>query len=527
MTENNNFTFSEYRGPDFQMKIIWQILVDPEFGEHVLPHLSIDYFDNSSMKRLLLIINEYRKEFEQVPNLKNKSIYEAINLYKSPKNTIEEEELFSIINRINLWNERVINKDLLNDGDSVQKGTNFFIKQQEYRKLGELILKKTSTGEIKDKRSQYEIEEFIEKINNLDQDEDYGTELTEGIKDVLSEEFRQTIPTGIKVLDEVTGGGLGKSEIGLILSPSGVGKSTILTKIANTAYELGKNVLQIIFEDTEKDIKRKHYTIWSGVPLSDINENRGLVEEKVNKKIETLKEGRLVIRRFSQDDTTMEDIKNWIKKYEKRFGIKFDIVILDYLDCLEPSIKTTDRNEAELSIIKGFLSLAADKNVPGWTAVQSNRQGFDNEIIDATHQGGSIKRYQKSHLFMSIAKTPEMKESHLANIRILKARFAQDGQTFRDCIFNNNTMEIRITDSKYNNPKASERESEQNLKTIGEQLQKHREYNELSVDAEVKKKIQEEIVDDELIDEKSIDSPYTTEEKQKINDLLSKKNEFD
>ena len=50
---------------------------------------------------------------------------------------------------------------------------------------------------------------------------------------------------------------------------------------------------------------------------------------------------------------------------------------------------------------------------------------------------------------MSAAKTDDQKEAQLATISIIKARFAQDGQTFRDCVFNNDTMEIRIEDDRY------------------------------------------------------------------------------
>ncbi|MFO7884840.1 MAG: DnaB-like helicase C-terminal domain-containing protein, partial [Desulfobacteraceae bacterium] len=130
-------------------------------------------------------------------------------------------------------------------------------------------------------------------------------------------EFRKTIPTGVRVIDTLTGGGLGKGEIGVILTPSGVGKSTLLTKIANTAYEEEKKVLQIIFEDTSDQIKRKHYTIWSGVPLSQIDDNLEVVTERVNDKVEELKKGngKLVIKRFSQENTTMMDIRNWMVRY--------------------------------------------------------------------------------------------------------------------------------------------------------------------------------------------------------------------
>lgn len=456
MSESSENTLTAYLGPEFQQSLMWQLLVEPEFAEKTLPNLKIEYFDDPNLKRLFIIFLEYFKDYEKVPNLQNNSIVQAINKYKTPNNPIEEETLFSIIKRIQLWNERVLNKQLLYNGDIIQKQTIEFIKQQEYRKLGEYIIYKTKKGEIKNKETIFKIEESFEKVSEIGNEEDYGTEVIEGVESALRKEFRKTIPTGVRVIDSLTGGGLGKAEIGIILSPSGVGKSTLLTKIANTAYEEEKNVLQIIFEDTPDQIKRKHYTIWSGVPLSQIDDNRDIVQSRVNEKILKLNKGKgkLVIKRFSQEDTTMMDIRNWMIRHEKKWGYKFDLLVLDYLDCLEPHKRATDRNEAELMIIKSFEALAGDFDIPAWTAIQSNRGGFDAEFVEAHQSGGSIKRIQKAHFFMSVAKTPEQKEAQLANIRIIKARFAQDGQTFRDCIFNNDSMEIRIEDDRYMNTKA-------------------------------------------------------------------------
>jgi len=460
MNENTENTFTAYLGAEFQQRLMWQLLVEPEFAEKTIPDLSVEYFDDPNLKRLFLIMIEFIKEYEKVPNLQNQSIHQAINSFKTPNNIIEEESLFSVVKRIELWNERVLNKSLLHDGDVIQKTTNTFIRQQEYRKLGEYIIDKTKNGDIKQKYILSEIEEKILKIGHIGDDEDYGTDATEGIDIALRKEFRETIPTGVGVLDTLTGGGLGKGEIGVILTPSGVGKTTLLTKIANTARDLDKNVAQIIFEDTPDQIKRKHCVIWANngvadkdlIGLSKIDDNvvNEYITNKVNKKVSELgNKGRLIIKKFSQENTTMKDIRNWMLKTEKKFGFKFDILVLDYLDCLDSHKKTSDRNEAELVIIKSFEALAGDFNIPAWTAVQSNRQGLDQELVEAQHQGGNIKRLQKAHFFMSVGKTPDQKEAHLANIRIIKARFAQDGQTFKDCIFNNDTMQIIIRDNRY------------------------------------------------------------------------------
>ena len=389
--ENNTpteYTLSAYLGPEFQQHLMWQLLVEPEFAEKVIPVLAIEYFDDPNIKRLFIIILEYFKEFEKVPNLQNQSIQLAVHKYKTPNNVIEEESLFLIIKRIESWNKRIINKEMFHNGDVIQKTTTEFIKQQEYRKLGEYILDKTKNGEIRLTNILGIIEEKILKITHIGDEEDHGTEVIENIEYALRKEFRQTIPTGVSVIDTLTGGGLGKGEIGLILSPSGIGKSTLLTKIANTAYCEEKNVLQIIFEDTVEQIQRKHFTIWSGVSLTKMDDNLDKVKEIITKIANKLKgKGHLIIKRFSQENTTMVDIKNWIIKHQKREGYKFDVIVLDYLDCLESHKKTPDRNEAELTIIKSFIALSADFNIPCWSALQSGRCLSINTLVNIENIG--------------------------------------------------------------------------------------------------------------------------------------------
>ena len=390
MSEAIENTLTSYLGPEFQTHLMWQLLVEPEFAEKTIPSLAIDYFDDPNLKRLFIIVLEFFKEFGKVPNLQNQSIQQAINKYKTPNNYIEEESLFSVIKRIDLWNKMVINKQMLYNGDIIQKTTNNFIKQQEYRKLAEHIIDKTKNGDIKNKIIISNIEEKFQKIARIGEEIDDCEEVFENIDRALRKEFRQTIPTGVDVIDTLTGGGLGKGEIGVILTPSGVGKSTLLTKIANTAYEEEKNVAQIIFEDTQDQIKRKHYAIWSGIPLSKMDEEEEniLVRERVYKKVEGLiGKGRLIIKRFSQENTNIKDIRNWMLSQEKKHGFKFDMLVLDYLDCLESHKSSPDRNETELAIIKGFEALASDFDIPAWTAIQTGRCLDLNTLVDIENVG--------------------------------------------------------------------------------------------------------------------------------------------
>lgn len=444
-------TLSAYLGPDFQRNLMWQLLVEPEFAEKTIPNLLTEYFDDPIMKRFFIIVWQFYNEYGKAPNLQNKTIHMAINQFRTANNIIEADSLVEALKRIELWNERVINRREVHYGDIIKKATNTFIKQQEYRKIGEFIIAQTRNGKIKDKEIINKIEDTFKKIADIGVDEENSCEVFDNIDKVLSKEFRRTIPTGIEFIDAVTGGGLGRGEIGLILAPSGVGKTTILTKIANTAYEDGRRVLQIIFEDTKEQIQRKHYSIWSGVPQSEIDDDLENIREFIHKKsAEMMKtSGKLKLIKFGQEHTTFNDIRAWIKTHEKKHGYKFDIIVLDYLDCLEPNTRQVDRNEAELQIIKSFEAMASELDVPCWSAIQSNRSGFGSEFIEAHQSGGSIKRIQKSHFFMSVGKSLEQKNTHFANVAILKARFAKDGQKFENCVFNNDSLEIRVEDNRF------------------------------------------------------------------------------
>ena len=402
MSENNENTLTSYLGHDFQQKLFWQLLVEPEFAEKALTMLEVSYFDDPILKKLYIICLEYQKEYDRVPNLQNNSIKQAINQFKTANNVIEEETLFAVLKNISMYNQMIINKELLHDGDVIQAATLLFVKQQEYRKLGEFILQKTQKGDIKQKHIVGEIEENFRRITEIGQNEDDCEEVIENVDSALRKEFRKTIPTGIQAIDALTGGGLGKSEIGIILAPSGVGKTTALTKIANTAHELDYNVAQIIFEDTKDQVKRKHYAIWTGIPLSKMDERLEETKLKVNEKIRQYKEkgkGRLIIKRFNEDDTTMVDIKNWMISYQKKYGIVFDLLTLDYLDLVESHKRSKDRNEAELVVVKSFERLASELNIPAWSAIQSNRCLSLNTIVNIENMGdvklGSVKRGDK------------------------------------------------------------------------------------------------------------------------------------
>ena len=470
---SENVSLDGYLGDGFQLKCLWQLITDAEFAELTIPLLDMSYFDDPNYKRFFYVIKKHLETYGTPPSLLNRSILFSIRKFNKKTNVAEIELLDAIAVKIKNWNDMVLNKELPHDGDVIKKETVNFVRQQEYRKIASFILNGVKEGDNSDE-FLHEVEERIKRISEIGDEDDMGIEVMENAVRALKKEFRKPIPTGIAGIDLVTKGGLGSGEIGIILAPSGVGKSTILSYIANTAYNHGYNVLQIIFEDTEDQIRRKHYAKWSKIPLSEIDDKSDEVYDKIVKWHEDNTYGRLVIKRFSQEETTIPKIRNYIDKYRKKHGVKFDIVILDYIDVVDSHKRGHDQNANELTIIKAFESMASDYDIPAWTAIQGNRSSYNAEFVETSQMGGNIKRAQKTHFLMSIAKTPKQKIDNQANIMILKARMAQDGHVFKDCIFDNNRMEIAITDDlsdlkrkTMNIPKVDETDVENFNKKIG------------------------------------------------------------
>jgi replicative DNA helicase len=266
------------------------------------------------------------------------------------------------------------------------------------------------------------------------------TDIFANLDTVLDEDYRHPIPMGIKGIDKLLKGGLAKGEIGVILAPTGVGKTTILSKISNTAFNLGYNVLQIFFEDNPKIIQRKHFTMWTGIEPDNLVQNKEEVMSKITEIKETM-QNRLVLKKLASDTMTMSQIKNQVRKMIAD-GIKIDMVLLDYIDCVLPESSSKDEWKAEGSVMRGFEAMCHELDLVGWTATQGNRASISSEVVTTDQMGGSIKKAQVGHVIISVAKTLQQKEMGLATIAITKSRLGQDGVVFENCKFNNELLEI-------------------------------------------------------------------------------------
>ena len=106
--------------------------------------------------------------------------------------------------------------------------------------------------------------------------------------------------------------------------------------------------------------------------------------------------GGLKLKRFPSDGTTMKTIRKYIEKKISE-GFRPDIILLDYIDCVQPSKKFDDVYAGEGNVMREFETMLSDFNMAGWTFVQGNRSSIKSEVVEADQIGGSIKKGQIGH----------------------------------------------------------------------------------------------------------------------------------
>jgi len=422
MATGKNF---EYLGQQFQLQLLNQIIVDKDFSHSIINVIENNYFENKYFKIIIQMVKEYYKKFDHTPSFET--------LEQVTKSELQQE----IASKIVLDTIKKI-KDVTIDGVGfVQEKALKFCKQQELQRVMTKAQKIIDGGEFENYDT---LEELVREALLVGNKDTSMMDVFSNLEQVLEEDYRHPIPMGIPGIDRLLKGGLAKGEIGVILAPTGVGKSTVLTKISNHAYNLGFNVLQIFFEDNPKVIQRKHFTLWTGIHPDDLSDQKAEVFSKVKEINETM-ENRLIMKKLPSDTMTMLQIKNQIRKMVAD-GVKVDMIVLDYIDCVVPDKNLGDEWKSEGSVMRAFEAMCHEMNLVGWTATQGNRSSISSEVVTTDQMGGSIKKAQVGHVIISVAKTLQQKEMKLATIAITKSRIGDDGIVFENCKFDNAMLEI-------------------------------------------------------------------------------------
>jgi replicative DNA helicase len=402
----NTDTLSKY-GQSFQTKVLSCLIADVRLLDTLREVIHPKFFESEANKWVVEEIMEYYDEFKRTPSL---------DVFKVEISKMEDSGMQKrIIEQLKLAFTQLGDNDL----DYVKKEfSNFCINQNIKEAIVQSVdlLKAGSYDRIKD---------LIDKAMKVGVDTDLGLDYVLDFEERSQDLNRTTVPTGWSCINELMDGGLGPGELGVIVAPSGVGKTWVLCALGAAAVKAGMNVVHYSLELSEHYVGQRYDTVFTQISSADLKGRK----EDVLQKIKKLK-GRLLIKYFPPKGISARNIESHIEKMTAA-GNKPDLVIIDYADLLLSTTNKSDSTYGEQGgVYIELRGMGGMLGIPVWTASQTNRSAIDSEVIEADKIADSYAKVMNADFIMSISRKSKDKLNNTARFHVMKNRFGPDGLTF-------------------------------------------------------------------------------------------------
>jgi replicative DNA helicase len=394
-------------GQSYQSKVVASLITDVKFLEQVTEITKPAFFESQANQWIIQEVQDYFNEFRAVPTMEVFKIKVGSVEDKALKQTVIEQ-LKNVYTQVGADDLPYVKKEYLT-----------FAKNQ---KVKDALLKSVDLL----KAGNYDkIIDTMMAASKVGVESDLGLDYIENFESILEDVKRDSCSTGWEVIDELMDGGLGPGELGVVMAPSGIGKSWFLSKIACSALQNGLDVLHYTLELSESYVGQRYTTILTNIGTAD----QKMRKDEIIRKIKQVP-GRVRIKYYPPQFASAKTIAAHVEKV-RQIGFNPKLIIIDYADLLKSGNGGRDGLYAELGgIYEELRGLSGETQIPVWTATQTNRAAIDHEVIQADSVGDSYKKVQTADFIMSVSRKTKDKLSNTGRIHIVKNRFGPDGMTF-------------------------------------------------------------------------------------------------
>ena len=407
-------------GHTFQIKSIASLMKNQTFLEQIHDILDEKHYDSDSLKWIVKECKKYYDEYRKCITL---------DVFKVKTSEVENDILkTSIVENLKEVFRHLESPDL----DFIEDKALDFFKNQT---LKNAIIQSVDIMESKGDFEQ--IKRLVDDALNAGTERNIGHEYIEHIEDRYSETARTTVPTGWDVIDDLTQGGLGGGELGVIVAPAGVGKTWVLAAIGANSMKRGRHIVHYSLELNEAYVGLRYDSIFTGIA----NQNLKYHKDDVQTEMEKLK-GDLVIKYYPTKSASVNTLSAHLKRITT-LGTTVDMVVVDYADILKDTGGSKEVRHALGNIYEDLRGLAGEFQIPIWTASQANRSALDEDVIEATKVSESYQKIMTADFVMSLSRKVEDKIGNTGRFHVIKNRFGPDGITFPAKV-NTNTGKMEI-----------------------------------------------------------------------------------
>ncbi len=402
--------FSKF-GKTFQEDLCHLILNDRSFADQMFEVLDLGFLELKHLRVFIGKIKEYRKRY---------GVHPTSNIMHSIIRTGLDAEPESVKVRIREYYARVLaNGQIPESSDYIKDTALDFCKKQ---KLKEALIKSV---ELIKSSSFDDVSRVIDEALKLGSDNTLGYDYLVDFEQRFVKKARNPISTGWRDIDDIAKGGLGKGELGVVVAPTGAGKSMVLVHLGAQALKQGKNVLHYTLELADTIVAGRYDSAITGVELKNLT----VFKEKIYDEIKEI-QGKLIVKEYPTRSASIQTIKNHVEKLKRR-DFAPDMIIVDYGDLIRPENGGKDEKRHQLeTIYEELRGIAQICECPLWTASQTNRSGLNAEVITMESISEAFNKCFVADFIFTVSRTVEDKNTNTGRIFVAKNRNGPDGLVY-------------------------------------------------------------------------------------------------
>lgn len=293
-----------------------------------------------------------------------------------------------------------------------------FLKNERVKEWIITVAERLSYGGIKVEelfaQARDVVEEFVSKEGKMKSFMDIVTPV---IDRIVAPAEGERIPTGIKGLDKVLFGGVGRGEFLCLIAPPGRGKTMFLINLAYGGLVHRKKVLFVSLELSQEVIVGRFARRIAKQSRKDIRVDVEKTKDLL-RRFGSVAEDLIVV--YSKPHVlSVDELGVMVDRVKRQFG-GLDLIAIDYFDRMK--LPSKDYRLGYGFLIDYLRDLALDKNVAIASATQANRMSLSAMVVTEEHVGESFKKVENSDIVLSVNRSQQDTGKNAGRLVILKNR---------------------------------------------------------------------------------------------------------
>ena len=413
--------FGRY-GKSFQEGLVQLIFEDRPFADQITEVLDVEFLELEYLRAFVAKIVEYRTKYGKHPS--TNAMISILRTELDRENEVTQQQ-------VREYFARVHTNEIADDIDYIKETSLDFCRKQ---KLKEAMMKSVNLLQT---CSFDEISKVINDALKLGSENNFGHDFIADFEERYKPKFRLPVTTGWDEIDNITSGGLGRNELGVVIAPTGAGKSMALVHLGSQAIKEGKTVVHYTLELQDTVVACRYDSCITKYPLSDLSN----FKDEIFEEIKNL-DGTLIVKEYPTKSASTNTIKAHLSRLIKR-GIEPGMVIVDYADLLRPVVVRKEKRTELESIYEELRGLSNEFNCPVWTASQTNRSGLNAEVVTMEQISEAFNKCFVADFICTLSRTIEDKQNNRAKMFIAKNRNGPDGMVY-DLFMDTSNVCIKI-----------------------------------------------------------------------------------